>query len=323
MEMLVVVAALVAVAVLMFFVGLARTVETSDVDRLEEYLKDRPNMGSMTASRRTGGGVASSAGEMAQGLDKVLRSISLGNRLAHMLRSADLHMTVVEYLLIWLLCISAMSAVGYFISQSMLPAVLVGLIGALIPYMVLRSRMTKRLREFNRQLPNVLMQLSGSMRAGYGLMQALAYVAQEIPAPAGHEFGTVVRDVKLGRTTMAALEDLLERVESDDLRLVVTSMRIQAETGGNLAEILDTVSETIRERVRIKGELRALTSQQRMAGYVLAALPIVVFFCLMTLNPAYESRLFMPGPTLCIPIGAALMMMVGFLVIRRIVALEV
>ena len=323
MQMLLVVAALVGAAVLMFFIGLARAVDTSEADRLEEYLSDRPALGSGVTPRRTGGGMVSSAGEMAQGIDKVLRSVSLGNRLAHMLRSADLQFTVVEYLLIWLLSISAMSALGYFISRSVLPTVLVGLIGALIPYMILRNRMTKRLRAFSNQLPNVLMQLSGSMRAGYGLLQALAFVAQEIPAPAGHEFGTVVRDVKLGQSTMAALEDLLNRVESEDLRLVVTAMRIQAETGGNLAEILDTVSETIRERVRIKGELRALTSQQRMAGYVLAVLPIVVFFCLMALNPAYESRLFMPGPTLCIPIGAALMMLVGFLIIRRIVALEV
>jgi tight adherence protein B len=322
MQMLLVVAALVGAAVLMFFIGLARTVDTSEADRLEEYLRDRPGMGS-GASRRTGGGMTSSAGEMAQGIDKVLRSVSVGNQLARMLRSADLQMTVTEYLLIWLLCISALSVLGYFVSHNVLPTVLVGLIGALIPYMILRYRMTKRLRAFNSQLPNVLMQLSGSMRAGYGLMQALAYVAQEVPAPAGREFGIVVRDVKLGRTTMNALEGLLERVESEDLRLVVTAMRIQAETGGNLAEILDTVSETIRERVRIKGELRALTSQQRMAGYVLAVLPIVVFFCLMALNPAYESRLFVPGPTMCIPIGAALMMLVGFLIIRRIVALEV
>ncbi len=323
MQMLLVVAALVGAAVLMFFIGLARAVDTSEADRLEDYLSDRPALGAGGTPRRTGGGMVSSAGEMAQGIDKILRSVSLGNRLAHMLRSADLQFTVVEYLLIWLLSISAMSALGYFISRSVLPTVLVGLIGALIPYMILRNRMTKRLRAFNNQLPNVLMQLSGSMRAGYGLLQALAFVAQEIPAPAGHEFGTVVRDVKLGQSTMLALEDLLNRVESEDLRLVVTAMRIQAETGGNLAEILDTVSETIRERVRIKGELRALTSQQRMAGYVLAILPIVVFFCLMALNPAYESRLFMPGPTMCIPIGAALMMLVGFLIIRRIVALEV
>ena len=321
MGMLVVVAALVGVAVLLFFIGLARAVEPSEADRLEEYLRDQQTSGSGSAQRGAGG--MSSAGEMAQGIDKVLRSVSLGNQLAHMLRSADLQMTVAEYLLVWLLCIAAASVLGYLVSHSVLPTVLTGLIGALIPYIVLRNRAAKRVRAFNNQLPNVLMQLSGSMRAGYGLLQALAYVAQEIPAPAGREFGTVVRDVKLGRTTMTALEDLLERVESDDLRLVVTAMRIQVETGGNLAEILDTVSETIRERVRIKGELRALTSQQRMAGYVLAALPVVVFFCLMALNPAYESRLFMPGPTLCIPIGAALMMLVGFLIIRRIIALEV
>ncbi len=321
MEMLLVVAILVGVAVLMFFIGLARAVDTSDADRLEEYLADRPGLGSGTS--RKGGGGASSAGEMTQGLEKLLRSVSFGNQLARMLHSADLQMTVVEYSLIWLLCISALAALGYFVSHSLLPTVLVGLIGALIPYIVLRNRITKRMRAFNNQLSNVLMQLSGSMRAGYGLLQALAFVAQEIPAPAGREFGMVVRDVKLGQTTMAALEGLLERVESEDLRLVVTAMRIQAETGGNLAEILDTVSETIRERVRIKGELRALTSQQRMAGYVLAALPVVVFMCLMALNPTYEARLFMPGPTLCIPIGAVLGMIVGFLVIRRIVALEI
>src|SRR5512136_3009306 len=100
---------------------------------------------------------------MAQSIDKIMRSVSLGNRLAHMLHGADLQMTVVEYLLLWLLCISAMSVFGYFISHSVLPTILVGLIGALIPYLILRNRITKRLRAFNSQLPNVLMQLSGSM----------------------------------------------------------------------------------------------------------------------------------------------------------------
>jgi tight adherence protein B len=321
MEMLLIAAALIGVAVLMFFIGLGRAVEPSEADRLEEYLSDHTASSSGPVPRRSG--MASSAGEMAQGIDKILRSISIGDRLARTLRSADLQMTVLEFLLLWLLCISGMTVLGYVITHSALPAALVGLIGALIPYMMLRYRTTKRLRAFNNQLPNVLMQLSGSMRAGYGVLQAIDFVAHEMPAPAGHEFGLVVRDVKLGRTLMAALEDLLDRVESDDLRLVVTAMRIQAETGGNLAEILDTVSETIRERVRIKGELRALTSQQRLAGYILAGLPIIVFFCLMTLNPAYESRLFTPGPTLCIPIGAAFSMLLGFVIIRRVIALEV
>ena len=323
MPFLLIVAFLVGVAVLVFFIGLARAVEPSDSDRLEDYLRDRPGTSSGTVSRRSGGGTTSSAGEMAQGIDKILRSVSVGDQLGYILRSADLQMTVFEFLLIWLLAIAGGVALGYLVSHSVLPAVLVGGIGALIPYIVLRNRITKRLRMFNDQLANVLMQLSSSMRAGYGVLQALNFVAQEIPAPAGHEFGLVVRDVKLGQSTMAALDALLERVESDDLRLMVTSMHIQSETGGNLAEILDTVSETIRERVRIKGELRALTSQQRMAGYVLAALPITVFLCLMLLNPTYESRLLLPGPTLCIPIGAILMMLTGFLIIRRIVALEV
>ena len=323
MPILLIVAALIGVAVLMFFIGLGRAVETSDTDRLDEYLADRPTSSSGPVPRRTGDSMSSSTGEMAQGIDKILRSISIGDRLGHMLRSADLQMTILEYLLVWLLCLAGSVALGYAISRSWLPAVLMGVIGATIPYLVLHYRMSKRVRAFNNQLPNVLLQLSGSMRAGYGLLQAIDFVAREMPAPAGREFATVVRDVKLGRSMMAALEDLLDRVESDDLRLVITAMRIQAETGGNLAEILDTVSETIRERVRIKGELRALTSQQRLAGYILAALPVIVFLILMLLNPTYESRLFMPGPTLCIPIGAALSMLLGFLIIRRVIALEV
>ena len=322
MDLLIVAAALLGGAVLLFFIGTARAVEPTDTDRLQDYLNDRPSPGSSPVRRRTGI-AASSAGEMVQGVEKVLRSISVGERLAHALHSADLQMSVTEYLLVWLLCIFGSLAAGYALTHAWLPAALVCVIGALIPYMILRYRLTKRLRAFNDQLPNVLMQLSGSMRAGYGLLQAIDFVAREMPAPAGKEFALVLRDVKLGRATMDALEDMLDRVESEDLRLVITAMRIQAETGGNLAEILDTVSETIRERVRIKGELRSLTSQQRMAGYILAGLPVVVFLFLMLINPTYESRLFMPGPTLCIPIGAILCMVLGFLIMRRVIALEV
>ena len=126
--------------------------------------------------------------------------------------------------------------------------------------------------------------------------------------------------MKLGRSQIDALEDMANRIASDDLMLAVTAMRIQHETGGNLSEILETVSETIRERVRIKGELRSLTAQQRYSGYALAVLPVAVFSFLMLINPTYESRLFAPGPTLCIPIGALLTMLLGFLAIRKIVS---
>ena len=235
----------------------------------------------------------------------------------------DTILTVTEFLAAWLLTTVAAAALGYFISRHWAPAIMAGVFGALLPYIFVRFRQAARLNAFNHQLANVLMQLSGSLRAGYGLLQALDFVAHESPAPAGPEFATVVRDVKLGRSTMAALDDLSERVGSEDLMLIVTAIRIQHETGGNLAEILETVGETIRERVRIKGEVRSLTAQQRGSGYVLAALPVIVFFIVMLLNPSYEARLFAPGPTLCIPACALLCMFAGFLAIRHIVAIEV
>ncbi len=322
MDPLVIAAVLIGGVVLLFFVGTARAVDTSDVDRLQDYLNDRSAPSSGPVARRTGS-TTTSARDMAHGIEKLLRAGSRGDQLARALQSADLQMTVTEYLLLWLLCIVAGIGLGYLLTHLWLVAAGVGFIGAAIPPSILRYRQSKRLRAFNEQLPNVLMQLSGSLRAGYGLLQAIDFVAREMPAPAGRELAQVMRDIKLGRPTMLALEDMVNRVASDDFQLVVTAIRIQSETGGNLAEILDTVSETIRERVRIKGELRSLTSQQRLAGYILAGLPVFVFLILMLLNPAYESRLFTPGPTLCIPIGAILSMMTGFLVMRRIVAIEV
>jgi tight adherence protein B len=322
MDPMILVAVLVGLVIMLFFIGTARILEPPDTDRLQDYLRDRPTPGSDPVPRRAGS-VAGSAGEMMQGMDKLLHSLGFGARLSRALQRADLQMTATEYLFIWLLSIAGSVILGYVLTRSALPALLLGLAGAFIPSFILFSRRTKRLRAFDAQLPNILMQLSGSLRAGYGLLQAIDFVAHEMPPPAGREFAQVVRDVKLGRSTLSALEAMLERVDSEDFRLIITAMRIQAETGGNLAEILDTIAETIRERVRIKGELRALTSQQRMAGYVLAALPILVFLVLMLLNPTYESRLFAPGPTLCIPIGSMVSMLIGFLVIRRIVAIEV
>ncbi len=322
MNIILIVAALFGLAIFIIFIGVARSVDTTEMDRLEEYLSDRTGVSTTVDSRRLGS-MLTSRTEMVQGIDKVLRSIAIGERLARELRLADLQLTVIEYLLAWVFCIVLGAGLGYFISGHPLPALFTGIFGAIIPYIVLRYRQNKRRQAFDRQLPNVLMQLSGSMRAGYGLLQAVDFVSREMPPPAGKEFAQVVRDVKLGLTTMDALDELLERVESSDLQLIVTAVRIQAETGGNLAEILDTVGETIRERVRIKGEIRSLTSQQRIAGYVLAGLPIVVFLCLMVINPTFESRLFAPGWTLCIPFGALVSMVVGFLAIRRIVAIEV
>ncbi len=320
MEIPLLIGLLIALAILAIFVGLGRAIEVPASNRLEDYLSDQlPGRGTLSAVRAR----RSSAGDLVLGVDKLVRSASAGEKLASLLRQADLQVTTTEYLALWLAAIALGLIAGILLTNQWIAAILCGLIGVIVPYLLLRTRQSARLRDFNNQLHTVLMQLSGSMRAGYGLQQAIDFVAHEMPAPAGKEFTQVLRDIRLGQATMDALESMTERVPSDDLRLIVTAIRIHYEVGGNLAEILENVSETIRERVRIKGELRALTAQQRMAGYVLAALPIIVFLLLMVLNPSYESRLFMPGPTLCIPIGAIVMMVSGFLIIRRLIQLEV
>ena len=313
---------LIGLAILVLFVGLARTIESPSADRLEEYLGERVYQAG-TRPAQGASNIGSTAGELVAGLDKALRSASLGETLARSLRRADLKFTVTEFLLLWLMSTLAGAGLGYALSRSWLTAALVAVAGALLPYLFLRRRQTARLRAFDNQLHNVLMQMSGSMRAGYGLLQAIDFVAHETPPPAGAEFAQVARDVPLGRTTMAALADLTGRVPIDSLVLLVTPISIHHATGGHLAESMETVSETIRERVRIKGELRSLTAQQRIAGYVLGALPIIVFLVLMVLNPTYEARLFAPGPTQCIPFGAILMMLAGFIIIRRINSLEI
>jgi tight adherence protein B len=321
MEIPLLIGLLIALAILAIFIGLGRAIEVPASNRLEDYLSDQlPGQGSMSAlrSRRL-----SSAGDLVLGVDKIVRSASAGESLARLLRQADLQTTAAEYLALWLAVVALGLIAGLALAHHWIAAVLCGLLGTILPYMFLGFRRSNRLRDFNNQLHTVLMQLSGSLRAGFGLQQAIDFVAHETPAPAGKEFAQVLRDIRLGQAAMDALESMIERMPSDDLRLIITAIRIHYEVGGNLAEILENVSETIRERVRIKGELRALTAQQRMAGYVLAALPVIVFFLLMLLNPNYESRLFMPGPTLCIPVGALVMMVSGFLIIRRFIQLDV
>lgn len=316
MDFSLIVGALISLAILVVVIGVGHALERVGVDRLEEYVGDRLTQ-AHSQSR-----LARSVSKLSQGSHKVFRSIAVFDRLAHGLQRADLRLTVTEYLFFWLLITATAVAVGRVISGNWLPALVTGLFGALTPHFFLRFRQGSRLHAFDSQLGNILLQLSGSMRAGYGLLQAIDFVSHEMPPPAGPEFGQVVRDVKLGRSVMAALDDLTERVGSDDLTLIITSIHIHHETGGNLTEILETVAGTIRERVRIKGELRSLTAQQRYSGYVLAALPILMFFVLMLINPQYESRLFKPGPTLCIPIGAIASMLLGFLAIRYIVSIE-
>jgi len=202
-----------------------------------------------------------------------------------------------------------------------------GVIGALVGYMLPRfwvgRRIGGRLKAFNKQLPDTIVLLSNSLRAGSSFLQSIELVSREGEPPMSEEMGRVVREVNLGLGMEESLANLVRRIKSEDLDLMVTAIGIQQQVGGNLAEILDTIAFTIRERVRIKAEIGTLTAQGRMSGYLVAFLPIAIAVALNFINPAFMAPLFtqLIGQML-IALGL-IMMAIGFFAIMKITDIKV
>jgi tight adherence protein B len=204
------------------------------------------------------------------------------------------------------------------------------LVGFWIPRFWLGRRKNGRLNAFNKQLPDTITLIANALRAGSSFLQAIELVVRESLPPISTEFARVIREVNLGLPFEAALENMVRRVRSDDLELMATAISIQHQVGGNLAEILDSIAYTIRERVRIKGEIRTLTAQQRLSGYVVGFLPIGLAGFLFIAAPGFMEPMFMNPPgILGLPAGVIIllfggfMMFIGFMLIRKIVDIEV
>jgi tight adherence protein B len=164
--------------------------------------------------------------------------------------------------------------------------------------------------------------MTGAVRAGFSFLQAMEVVVREIAPPASEEFGRALREVSIGRPVSQSLTDLALRMESKDLDLLVTAITIQYQVGGNLTTMLTSVTETIRERIRLYGEVRVLTTQARMTAYILALLPIFLAGILFLINPEYMSRLF-DRSVICIPIGAMVGIILGFIIVQRMARIDI
>jgi tight adherence protein B len=208
-----------------------------------------------------------------------------------------------------------------------LPGLIIGgVVGFFIPVIYLRRQQGRRLTKFDNQLADMLSLMVNGLRAGYSIMQAMEAVSRELPPPISDEFRRLVQEMQLGIAMDASLENLTRRIPSKDLDLVVTAMNVQREVGGNLAEILDTISHTIRERVRVKGEIRVLTSQVMMSGRVLAIMPIGVIVVMYFINRSYMMRFFNPATRMYgIPmlIIGAVMIVLGYFFMTKIASIEV
>jgi tight adherence protein B len=250
-----------------------------------------------------------------------------GSELSKSLARADLKLKPGEYIAIVVLVGLGVAVVSWlFGGQSIIFAMIGGVIGTTLPRLYVARLQSKRLILFNSQLADMLNLMVNGLRAGYSTMQAMEAVSKEMPYPISLEFRRVVQEMQLGIPMEPALDNLYRRIPSDDLDLIIAAINVQREVGGNLAEILDVISYTIRERVRIKGEIRVLTSQVMYSGRFLAMIPVILSFALWLINRPYMMQFFNPDTRLIgismLSIGA-LMVIAGYYVMNRIAQIEI
>jgi tight adherence protein B len=236
---------------------------------------------------------------------------------------ANLKLTVGEFLILQIAFALVIGMLAWLISGALFVGSVFGALGWFVPKIWLGRRQTARLKAFNDQLADTIALMGNSLRSGLSLVQSMEMISREAEQPISDEFQRVVREIGLGVGPQDALLHLVRRVNSDDLELLVTAILVQFEIGGNLSRILDSIASTIRERVKLMGEIRTMSAQGRMAGYVLSGLPVAIGGLLMLIAPSYMGALFTPGPWLVLPVGAFMGVVMGSLVIRKLVAIEV
>jgi tight adherence protein B len=197
------------------------------------------------------------------------------------------------------------------------------LLGWFLPRVYVRRRRAKRLVVLEKQLPDALTAISKSLRAGSGLLQALAYAADETPAPLGPELASTLRDLQLGADPEETFEALADRMGSRDLQIAVTAINIQRAVGGNLSETLSNVTQTIRERVKIQNEVRVLTARQRLTANIMAFIPVAVAAAFISLSPDVGSHLINTTPGLIALAAGITLEVIGIIIIRRMAVIEV
>lgn len=190
-------------------------------------------------------------------------------------------------------------------------------------FVFVQRRITKRLNNFQRQLADCLSLVANSLRAGFSFLQTMEIISREMEPPMSTEFERVMRDTSLGKSLDEALHDMDERVGSADFSLVVTAVLIQQQVGGNLATILDTIRSTITERIRIRREVNTLTAQGKMSGIVLACIPVALALFFYITSPEYLTPLLTTDIGKIAIIGTVFLVIVGFIIIRKIVDIKV
>jgi len=262
-------------------------------------------------------------------VNRRVENSSLGDNISKNLARADLKFKAGEFVAFVFILASSLGTIAFLFVGTSVPtklfsALLAASFGVVIPIIYLRSQQGKRLTKFGGQLPDMLNLMVNGLRAGYSTMQAMEAISKEMPGPISDEFRRVVQEMQLGLPMDKALDNLIRRIPSEDLDFVITAINVQREVGGPLAEILDTIAFTIRERIRIKGEIRVMTSQVVMSGRILSGVPFVVFVLLWFINQEYMGEFFKDlvcgGSALVV---GFIMIAIGYFIMMKIADIEV
>ncbi len=300
MNWIIIIGGLILIVLLIIGVVVSSNSERAIVEeRLSQYLDDDKASSGNEPQRAV----------ITDWVSRRVEKTSFGDRVARDLARADLKFKVGEYFVLILVAMLLGGLVAWFLGNQHPVSALIGvLLGAFAPRMYVKGQQKKRLQKFNDQLSDMLNLMVNGLRAGYSTMQAMEAISKELPSPISDEFRRVIQEMQIGIPMETALDNLLRRIPSEDLDFVITAINVQREVGGNLSEILDNISFTIRERVRIKGEVRVLTSQVRTSGSVLSLIPFGLTLILWFLNPEYllsvhQRGWICTGPIICVVLG--------------------
>lgn len=325
----IILAILVAAGFILLFVGLTQTLtqESEFEQRLGTFAGRRGGFVEVSEEEqdKSGGqGVAAA-------LNQALVKRGYGARVQESLSRADLKFTVGEYMVLRAMTAVLGAGLGYLagITNSLIEGVPIPftIAGIFIGYMAPRwwagRRASGRIQAFNSQLPDTITLLANALRSGNSSAQAMALCSREAPHPTSAEFGRVVAEMSLGIPPEQAFENLVRRVPSEDLDMMITAMNVSAEVGGNLAEVLEKIGETIRQRITLKADVETLTAQQQGAGMIVSILPVLIGLVLFLLNGKYMKPMFSGFPYLCMPICAGLMIFIGFMAMKKVTDIKV
>lgn len=228
-----------------------------------------------------------------------------------------------EYMAVNIIALLSTGLVFMVFIENAAASAAMAVIAACVPGIYVNLRKKSIINRIEQQLPDTLALMSNTLKSGYSFLQAVDAAARELPPPVSLEFQHMLKEINLGVSTEKALESFGKRVQSQDLELIIMAVMIQRQTGGNLSEILDNISETIRSRIKIKGEIKILTAQGRISGLIISLLPVVIAVLINVINPEYISVLFKNQLGWAMLVMAVLMQGIGIYLIRRIVRIEV